>query len=195
MYAFYMYINYMHTLDVLTRNEHPRMPWHDIACCMYGEPARDVARHFIQRFNFTKVVTPVLLPCVCKIIIVFNFQREQGLPLPVPFLLPRRQFTEEEVPHTSYLHIPNAASTGCTCQVRNQSTANIMAYVIAFVIMTFQVLRSVSRWSAAVEDTELSIMHTYLHYIENSEHFIYIEVGAPGERYVNLQSMPFSLFL
>ena len=47
--------------DLLTREEHPRMPWHDISCCVYGEPARDVARHFIQRFNFTKVSSRVFI--------------------------------------------------------------------------------------------------------------------------------------
>jgi len=41
--------------DHLERTHEHRMPWHDIAVCLYGQPARDVARHFIQRFNFTKV--------------------------------------------------------------------------------------------------------------------------------------------
>ena len=31
------------------------MPWHDIASAVYGAAARDVGRHFIQRYNFTKV--------------------------------------------------------------------------------------------------------------------------------------------
>ena len=42
-------------VDQLDRSTNPRMPWHDIASCVYGAPARDVARHFIQRHNFTKV--------------------------------------------------------------------------------------------------------------------------------------------
>lgn len=41
--------------DEIDRNKQPRMPWHDIACVTYGKAARDVARHFIQRWNFTKV--------------------------------------------------------------------------------------------------------------------------------------------
>ncbi|KAA8580502.1 hypothetical protein FQN60_013460, partial [Etheostoma spectabile] len=48
----------------------PRMPWHDIASVVHGKAARDVARHFIQRWNFTKLVKakynslsyPYLLP-------------------------------------------------------------------------------------------------------------------------------------
>ena len=42
--------------DEIDRNKQPRMPWHDIACVTYGKAARDAARHFIQRWNFTKVI-------------------------------------------------------------------------------------------------------------------------------------------
>lgn len=41
--------------DSIDRGEFPRMPWHDITAVVYGAAARDVARHFIQRWNFTKV--------------------------------------------------------------------------------------------------------------------------------------------
>lgn len=40
--------------DDLDRNIEPRMPWHDVASCVFGSAARDVARHFIQRYNFTR---------------------------------------------------------------------------------------------------------------------------------------------
>lgn len=51
---------FMVALDHLDRSNEHRMPWHDIAVCLYGQPARDVARHFIQRFNFTKVYENVV---------------------------------------------------------------------------------------------------------------------------------------
>lgn len=38
------------------------MPWHDIASAVHGRAARDVARHFIQRWNFTKVLRSALEP-------------------------------------------------------------------------------------------------------------------------------------
>jgi len=41
--------------DMIDRTVTPRLPWHDIHCAVFGKPARDVARHFIQRWNFTKV--------------------------------------------------------------------------------------------------------------------------------------------
>uniref|UniRef100_A0A3Q3QLQ1 Phospholipase n=1 Tax=Monopterus albus TaxID=43700 RepID=A0A3Q3QLQ1_MONAL len=40
--------------DFIDRYTTPRMPWHDIAAVVHGRAARDVARHFIQRWNFTK---------------------------------------------------------------------------------------------------------------------------------------------
>ena len=30
------------------------MPWHDVAGCVSGAAARDIARHFIQRWNYIK---------------------------------------------------------------------------------------------------------------------------------------------
>ncbi|KAI6194536.1 Phospholipase [Aphelenchoides besseyi] len=40
--------------DFINRYEVPRTPWHDIHSVVYGDPARDVARHFIQRWNAAK---------------------------------------------------------------------------------------------------------------------------------------------
>ncbi|EPY78441.1 phospholipase D1 isoform b [Camelus ferus] len=42
--------------DFIDRYSTPRMPWHDIASAVHGKAARDVARHFIQRWNFTKLL-------------------------------------------------------------------------------------------------------------------------------------------
>ncbi|KAG0346927.1 Phospholipase D1 [Podila humilis] len=39
-------------VDSIDRTENPRMPWHDVGLQILGQPSRDVARHFIQRWNF-----------------------------------------------------------------------------------------------------------------------------------------------
>ncbi|CAH0477140.1 unnamed protein product [Peronospora belbahrii] len=39
--------------DMIDRNVEPRMPWHDCHCRLEGQPARDVARHFVQRWNYS----------------------------------------------------------------------------------------------------------------------------------------------
>lgn len=43
--------------DSVDRRTTPRMPWHDVALMVQGDCARDVARHFIQRWNAIKVRT------------------------------------------------------------------------------------------------------------------------------------------
>lgn len=40
--------------DELDRERYPRMPWHDVHCALWGPPCRDVARHFVQRWNHAK---------------------------------------------------------------------------------------------------------------------------------------------
>ena len=41
--------------DMVDRRQYPRMPWQDIGACVLGQAARDVARHFVHRWNFIKV--------------------------------------------------------------------------------------------------------------------------------------------
>ncbi|XP_024029997.1 phospholipase D zeta 1 [Morus notabilis] len=40
--------------DELDREKYPRMPWHDVHCALEGPPCRDIARHFVQRWNYAK---------------------------------------------------------------------------------------------------------------------------------------------
>lgn len=42
-------------VDQIDRTTTPRMPWHDVGVCVVGASARDVARHFIQRWNAVKL--------------------------------------------------------------------------------------------------------------------------------------------
>ncbi|KAH9925437.1 phospholipase D [Epithele typhae] len=49
-------ISDFHTLnkpfeDMYERAKVPRMPWHDVSMQIVGQPARDLARHFVQRWN------------------------------------------------------------------------------------------------------------------------------------------------
>ncbi|TFK40629.1 hypothetical protein BDQ12DRAFT_679780 [Crucibulum laeve] len=54
--------------DMYDRTKVPRMPWHDVAMQIVGQPARDLARHFVQRWNYLlriknhSRVMPFLLP-------------------------------------------------------------------------------------------------------------------------------------
>ncbi|KAF5389183.1 hypothetical protein D9757_003438 [Collybiopsis confluens] len=54
--------------DMYDRGRIPRMPWHDVGLQVVGQPARDLARHFVQRWNYLlriknhSKVMPFLLP-------------------------------------------------------------------------------------------------------------------------------------
>ncbi|KAL8157962.1 phospholipase D zeta 1-like isoform X2 [Apium graveolens] len=55
--------------DEIDREQYPRMPWHDVHCALWGPPCRDVARHFVQRWNYAKrskapneQTVPLLMP-------------------------------------------------------------------------------------------------------------------------------------
>ncbi|KFA74531.1 hypothetical protein S40288_04884 [Stachybotrys chartarum IBT 40288] len=40
--------------EMYDRTKVPRMPWHDIAMQVVGQPARDLTRHFVQRWNYLR---------------------------------------------------------------------------------------------------------------------------------------------
>uniref|UniRef100_A0A8C0X266 Phospholipase n=1 Tax=Castor canadensis TaxID=51338 RepID=A0A8C0X266_CASCN len=115
--------------DFIDRYSTPRMPWHDISSVVHGKAARDVARHFIQRWNFTKIMKP------------------KYRSLSYPFLLPKSQTTAHELRY----QVPGAVRA------------------------TVQLLRSAADWSAGIKYHEESIHSAYIHVIENSKHYIYIE--------------------
>jgi phosphatidylserine/phosphatidylglycerophosphate/cardiolipin synthase-like enzyme len=51
--------------DLVDRNTTPRMPWHDVGAMVMGNAARDVARHFIQRWNAVKVCHKITSVSYC----------------------------------------------------------------------------------------------------------------------------------
>ncbi|TKY90598.1 hypothetical protein EX895_000596 [Sporisorium graminicola] len=63
--------------DLFARDKFPRMPWHDIGLQLVGQPARDLCRHFIQRWNY--------------LLRIKNHTRQ------MPFLVPPPDFTAEEL--------------------------------------------------------------------------------------------------
>uniref|UniRef100_A0AAY4EL08 Phospholipase n=1 Tax=Denticeps clupeoides TaxID=299321 RepID=A0AAY4EL08_9TELE len=113
--------------DNIDRNQVPRVPWRDLGAVHHGKAARDLARHFIQRWNFTKI---------------FKNKYKDDF---YPCLLPKSHCTAAALPFT----IPGSAKA------------------------SVQVLRSVDRWSSGT--CECSIMNAYIHTIETSQHYIYLE--------------------
>ncbi|KAL8757950.1 MAG: hypothetical protein Q9184_004071 [Pyrenodesmia sp. 2 TL-2023] len=63
--------------EMYDRLKVPRMPWHDIAMQVVGQPARDLTRHFVQRWNF--------------------ILRQRKPTRPTPFLLPPPDFKHADL--------------------------------------------------------------------------------------------------
>ena len=64
--------------DMYNRERTPRMPWHDMGMQLVGQPARDLSRHFVQRWN-----------CLVR-------QRRKHT-RPTPFLLPPSEFPKDQL--------------------------------------------------------------------------------------------------
>lgn len=63
--------------EMYDRAKVPRMPWHDIHMQIVGQPARDLTRHFVQRWNF--------------------ILRQRRPTRPTPFLLPPPDFNPSDL--------------------------------------------------------------------------------------------------
>lgn len=63
--------------EMYDRRKVPRMPWHDIGMQLVGQPARDLARHFVQRWNY--------------------LLRNRKASRPIPCLLPPPDFGPEDL--------------------------------------------------------------------------------------------------
>ncbi|EXJ95576.1 phospholipase D [Capronia coronata CBS 617.96] len=63
--------------EMYDRLQVPRMPWHDISMHVVGQPARDLTRHFVQRWNY--------------------ILRQRKPTRPTPFLLPPPDFNPAEL--------------------------------------------------------------------------------------------------
>ncbi|CAF1204557.1 unnamed protein product, partial [Didymodactylos carnosus] len=51
--------------DFIDRTRIPRMPWHDEGVVVLGESARDLARHFISRWNVHKALRKASVVVLC----------------------------------------------------------------------------------------------------------------------------------
>uniref|UniRef100_A0A8B9HTC7 phospholipase D n=1 Tax=Astyanax mexicanus TaxID=7994 RepID=A0A8B9HTC7_ASTMX len=86
--------------DNVDRTQVPRIPWRDLGAVLHGKAARDLARHFIQRWNFTKIFKtkykdkfyPYLLP------------KSHTTADTLPFTVPGTSKASVQVCHTAHTH-------------------------------------------------------------------------------------------
>ncbi|KAJ0976302.1 hypothetical protein J5N97_018267 [Dioscorea zingiberensis] len=186
--------------DELDRRKYPRMPWHDVQCAIWGPSCHDVARHFVQRWNYAKrnkapneQSIPLLMPQQHMVIphymgkdrqrngenkhINHTLKRHDSFSSPsiqdIPLLLPRDPDAQQIV----------NGDHKCTdkewweTQEQGNQVASIdeIRQVGPRLPCRCQIIRSVGQWSAGTGQTEASIHDAYISLIEKAEHFIYIE--------------------
>ncbi len=112
----------------------PRIPWRDLGAVHHGKAARDLARHFIQRWNFTKVSNQIAIFNVCYCSYNQTLQNLQSFFLYFylsfkifknkykddfyPYLLPKSNCTADKLPFT----IPGATKASVQVHVFMQFT-------------------------------------------------------------------------
>ncbi|KAG9348974.1 hypothetical protein JZ751_029291 [Albula glossodonta] len=148
--------------DFIDRYKTPRMPWHDIGVAVQGEAARDVARHFIQRWNFTKLV------------------KKRSGAMCYPCLLPKSLTAPTELPSDMGKHTQANVQVGLALETKLPPSARCPFAIICGLtqlsgLTLTQVLRSVCQWSIGSKVHEESIHLAYISAIQNSKHFIYVE--------------------
>ena len=135
--------------DALDRTLQTRCPWQDIASVVYGKPAWDVARHFIQRWNFQKMQTA---------------KSDEADPnASIRYILPAPLSVVEERLSDELFEVPE------------EEDDDEVRAIPELEHLEVQPLRSVGHWSIGIQSNEKSIQNTYIRLIQNSERFVYIE--------------------
>lgn len=141
---------HLHESNLISKEQVARMPWHDIGVMVCGEPASDLARHFIERWNWVKT--------------------QKGMHrMDVPMLLPLAP-----VPSHRVVNAPEYASLMAYIKSTNRHYDYHNGCVNASNSVNVQVVRSAEMWSAGASH-EKSIYNAYLKLIEEAEHYVYIE--------------------
>lgn len=179
--------------DLMDREKFPRMPWHDVHCVVEGQPARDVARHFIQRWNFTIFSRgklkkqPSLLPRPDYLSHKRQLSPRAKFRKAAAFVKTARRFTKDDKADSNR----GFGNLKSIAERLGQSTAHLpksprheiapkdlnfnMYGIEGSIPCECQVLRSVSSWSAGCK-SETSIQNAYIRLIGEAKHFVYIEV-------------------
>ena len=133
--------------SLIDRTNVPRMPWHDVALSFQGSAARDVARHFVQRWNFIKMTK--------------SSAKEK-----VPYLMPVGEYvsTREE----------SGLAGTCDVQIVRSSAEWSLGIDTEVGSGPFCLGVGPGRW-LTIFLSQQSIQKAYVDLILKAEHFIYIE--------------------
>lgn len=154
-----------YTENNLSRLEHPRMGWTDVAISFQGPTVQDFKQHFVERWNFIHELKYKIR----------NNKRYPRLELtPWPFendgLGYKRPQSREghQLPWEKFGHGEHRD------RLKHKLQQKVMGGGWTDGVK-IQALRSASKWSHGTETTEHSICNAYIDTILNAQYFIYIE--------------------
>ncbi len=183
-------------IESIPREQSPRMPWHDVHSRIIGTAVEDICKHFIQRWNHANPVNHIRALSSIKNGNAQNNKFNFELNLTNINILKNKSLEEEFIMNENNIDDINLLvrenpklekvmknyvfSEIKTDLSKNQNKINKTEIYKKYFTedippSNVQVLRSVSEWSAGVEQTEHSILNEYYKLIENAEHYIYIE--------------------
>ena len=134
--------------DQLNRTKEHRSPWQDIHSMVYGQAAYDIARHFIERWNFTLIKKNA-----------DDEDEDSNNYSALRFLVPAAR-SEIDGRVAPFLNIESESGRNFCNQAQN---------------IKCQALRSMGPWSGGINKIEKSVQEAYIEAIQNSKKYIYIE--------------------
>ncbi|PAA48524.1 hypothetical protein BOX15_Mlig021482g1 [Macrostomum lignano] len=186
--------------ELVDRGRVPRMPWHDIGCVVGGNAARDVARHFIERWNFTvksksNCQLPLLMPKSLKPEPAgpdnsdlepdadgenaASAAKQPGQRRTFLGLLDRLHHHQPQQQQQQQQHQYQVKSD--LSQTDSNSKPSVRQPPLPFKSIApksanrVNVLRSLGMWSGGIEEPETSVLSALCDAIDNSEYYVYIE--------------------
>ena len=151
-----------------------RMPWHDAQTRIIGSAVQDLTKHFFQRWNHA----------------IYGILKEEGINLNKndEDLKTDHSLWDKIFDYFSNNNVKNdkereeqLKSEYQLLNIDEKINKNLeeeiyKKYVESGSIMSdVQALRSTSKWSIGIKETETSILKAYYDLIKNSKHYIYIE--------------------
>jgi len=151
-----------------------RMPWHDAQTRIIGPAVQDLTKHFLQRWNHA----------------IYGILKEEGINLNKndEDLKTDHSLWDKIFDYFSNNNVKNdkereeqLKSEYQLLNIDEKINKNLeeeiyKKYVESGSIMSdVQALRSTSKWSIGIKETETSILKAYYDLIKNSKHYIYIE--------------------
>jgi phospholipase D1/2 len=166
IYFYYDVENY--TKTEISREHQNRFPWHDIQMKIVGPSVKDLVKHFFERWNHAinceeklknttfgidqvkQLVDKINRKSIWKTFnnLIFDSQKIEN-----DYFVENDMNVNEKIEKEIY------------SKYKKKGNFNSDALV----------LRSVSKWSIGVNETEQSILNAYYDLIQNAKHYIYIE--------------------